>query len=484
MKYVSLCSGIEAASEAWHPLGWAPLAFSEIEPFCCDYLAHHYPDVPNLGSMDDWREWPIELIGKADVLVAGTPCQSFSIAGLRAGLEDDRGNLTLIFVEIANAIDDFRRDNRLNPLWTVWENVPGVYSDNTNGFGSLLAGLCGSGAAIEPPRGRSWTNSGVVSGPQRTAAWRTLDAQYFGVAQRRRRVFVFARGGPGNWAASDALCPIAEGMRGNTPPRRETRQNASDAAGSGIAIGGETSHTLTGEGFDASEDGTGRSVPVVAGTLGANMKSTNLDSHGAYIPMLANTLTARMHNGINTTVDEGQTPIVCTPAAFTQKGTKSWPQDVAPTLNAHYGEKYGLEDQNALSGGGLFVPHNELGVYVPEDVYGIPGNWVGRNPENGGNAVQPMNNLSPNLTATDRHVVAAGHSNGNQGGDVVTSATSVRRLTPRECERLQGFRDDATLIPRANGKMAADGPRYKALGNSMAVPVMRYLGERIEAMLK
>ena len=95
MKYLSLCSGIEAATQAWHPLGWGPIAFSEIDPFCCDYLAHHYPDTPNLGSMDNWREWPIELIGQADVLVAGTPCQSFSLAGLRKGLADDRGNLTL-----------------------------------------------------------------------------------------------------------------------------------------------------------------------------------------------------------------------------------------------------------------------------------------------------------------------------------------------------------------------------------------------------
>ena len=384
MKYVSLCSGIEAATQAWHPLGWEALAFSEIDPYCCEYLAHHYPNVPNLGSMDNWREWPIELIGQADVLVAGTPCQSFSIAGLRKGLDDDRGNLTLIFVEIANAVDNFRRDNGLDALRIVWENVPGVYSDDTNGFGSLLAGFCGSDAAIEPPRGRSWTNAGVVSGPRRTAAWRTLDAQYFGVAQRRRRCFVFARGGAGNWQPPDALLPVAEGVLRNPPPRRETGQCLAGTIGGG-----------------AGERGWSHSPDV----------------SGAFITMQAN---------------------------------KRWPAEIAPTLNAHYGDKWGLEDQNALNGGGLFVvfTQNQRDEVRIRD---IPGAL----------SAQP----------------------GAKQQDYVATGGWVRRLTPKECERLQGFPDDATLIPRKNGKPAADGPRYKALGNSMAVPVMRWLGEQIERVM-
>lgn len=182
MKYISVCSGIEAATQAWAPLGWEAVCFSEIEPFPCAVLAHHYPDVPNVGDMMtfDWKQYS----GKADVVIGGTPCQSFSIAGLRGGLDDDRGNLTLKFVEVCNDV---------RPDFIVWENVPGVLSDKTNAFGCLLAGLVGSDTPLVSPleRGR-WTDSGMVAGPTRTAAWRVLNAQFFGLAQRRRRVFVIS----------------------------------------------------------------------------------------------------------------------------------------------------------------------------------------------------------------------------------------------------------------------------------------------------
>lgn len=233
MKFISLCSGIEAASVAWEPLGWTPIAFSEIEPFPCAVLKHHYPIVPNLGDMNEWRDWPDDLLVEADVLVAGTPCQSFSVAGLRGGIDDDRGNLALIFVEIANAIDNLRRAAGRPRVWVVWENVPGVLSMPDNAFGSLLGGLVGSDAAVEPPRDRSWTGAGVVSGPQRSAAWRVLDAQYFGVAQRRRRVFVFARGGSGGWAAPDALLPIVPRSDWHTAPCRKAGENVAGTLGAG-----------------------------------------------------------------------------------------------------------------------------------------------------------------------------------------------------------------------------------------------------------
>lgn len=192
MKYGSVCSGIEAASKAWEPLGWKPAWFSEIEPFPSAVLAYHWPEVTNLGDMtkiaDAVRAGDIEA---PDVLVGGTPCQAFSIAGLREGLSDDRGQLTLSYVELANAIDAKRRERGEPEAIIVWENVPGVLSSKDNAFGCFLAGLAGESCELQPAGGK-WTHAGCVSGPERVIAWRVLDAQFFGVAQRRRRVFVVA----------------------------------------------------------------------------------------------------------------------------------------------------------------------------------------------------------------------------------------------------------------------------------------------------
>lgn len=192
MKYGSVCSGIEAASKAWEPLGWKPAWFSEIEPFPSAVLAHHWPEVTNLGDMtkiaDAVRAGDVEA---PDVLVGGTPCQAFSIAGLREGLSDDRGQLTLSYVELANAIDAKRRERGEPEAIIVWENVPGVLSSKDNAFGCFLAGLAGESCELQPAGGK-WTHAGCVSGPERIIAWRVLDAQFFGVAQRRRRVFVVA----------------------------------------------------------------------------------------------------------------------------------------------------------------------------------------------------------------------------------------------------------------------------------------------------
>ncbi len=275
MKYLSVCSGIEAASLAWHGLGWEPVAFSEIEKFPSEVLAHHYPAVPNLGDMTKFHEWPnLEI----NALVGGTPCQAFSIAGLRQGLADPRGNLTLTFLGVAA---------RYRPEWIVWENVPGVLSDRTNAFGCLLAGLA--------ELGYGW-------------AYRVLDAQYFNVAQRRKRVFVV--GHLGEWTRSAEVLFESESLRRDNPPSREKRKDVAgtissrSTGGGGLGTdfdlaGGLVSHSLRATGFDASEDGTGRGTPLV--------------------------------------------PV-------------KWPAEVAPTLNAHFGEKQGLEDQHALNGGGLFVP--------------------------------------------------------------------------------------------------------------------------------
>lgn len=192
MKYGSVCSGIEAASKAWEPLGWNPAWFSEIEPFPSAVLAHHWPEVTNLGDMTKIAEAvSAGEVEAPDVLVGGTPCQAFSIAGLREGLSDDRGQLTLSYVELANAIDAKRRERGEPEAIIVWENVPGVLSSKDNAFGCFLAGLAGESSELQPAGGK-WTHAGCVSGPERVIAWRVLDAQFFGVAQRRRRVFVVA----------------------------------------------------------------------------------------------------------------------------------------------------------------------------------------------------------------------------------------------------------------------------------------------------
>ncbi|EJD6421770.1 phage N-6-adenine-methyltransferase [Citrobacter freundii] len=192
MKYGSVCSGIESASKAWEPLGWKSAWFSEIEPFPSAVLANHWPEVTNLGDMTKIADTVCAgEVEAPDVLVGGTPCQAFSIAGLREGLADDRGQLTLSYVELANAIDAKRRERGEPEAIIVWENVPGVLSSKDNAFGCFLAGLAGESSELQPAGGK-WTHAGFVSGPERVIAWRVLDAQFFGVAQRRRRVFVVA----------------------------------------------------------------------------------------------------------------------------------------------------------------------------------------------------------------------------------------------------------------------------------------------------
>lgn len=189
-RYGSVCSGIEAASVAFGPLGWKAAWFSEIEPFPCAVLAHHFPDVPNLGDMttlpERIRSGEVEA---PDMLCGGTPCQAFSVAGQRRSLDDERGNLSLVFCEIADAIDSIRSVRGLAPAVVFWENVPGVLSTKDNAFGCFLGELVGASAPLSPGAKR-WPCAGFVAGPKRQAAWRVLDAQFFGVPQRRRRVFV------------------------------------------------------------------------------------------------------------------------------------------------------------------------------------------------------------------------------------------------------------------------------------------------------
>lgn len=470
MKFGSVCSGIEAASMAWNPLGWEASWLAEIEPFPSAVLKHHYPDTPNYGDMTLLPDMVLRGdIEAPDVLVGGTPCQSFSVAGMREGLSDERGQLTIKYVELANAIDTIRRRDGKDESIIVWENVPGVLSSKDNAFGCFIAALAGGSSEARSPRGGRWANAGYVLGPERAVAWRVLDAQYFGLAQRRKRVFVVA-------SARDGFCPAKvlfefDGVRRDIAPSREAGEN--------------TTHDVR-----KSINATG--------------------SHGE----LVGTLCARDFKGVgNQYVSEGKLVL----------GSKKWPADIASTLNASFGDKLGLENQHIDGGAPLFVPAK---------AFGVPGNWIGRKPENGGNSTQFMHEVSPAQTATDKHGVIAFNSrqdpvsgdvfgaldtcspqaqaiaiqgsmigrkpeNGPQGSGydetgvcftqtsadrhAVATQTAVRRLTPIECERLQGFPDDYTQIPWRNktAEDCPDGHRYKALGNSMAVPVMRWIGGRI-----
>ena len=593
MKYLSVCSGIEAATVAWHPLGWQAIGFSEIEKFPSQVLAHHYPDVPNLGDMTKYKEWNLE--SNVDVFVGGTPCQSFSVAGLRKGLDDPRGNLMLTYLAIA---DKYR------PRWLVWENVPGVLSSNGGkDFGTFLGGLGELGYGF---------------------AYRILDAQYFGVAQRRRRVFVV--GYLGDWRRAAAVLFERHSLSGNPAPRRQKGKSVTPSTGTGIESSLDCGVELTGP-LSARDYKD-------AGTDGMNKNSAKM------IPV-----------------------------------TKAWPAEVSSTLDTTFGTKQGLEDQHVNAGCPMFVPSQPIALAE---------NTIGRQPENGGNGdgftdggpmytlnatgvhgvaqpiayniapgkgilkddihvttadatktldasgsnpamhqggaaivqpisfsgqmsnsqtdvdmtqtlqaknpmavaqpisfdmaqitskvngtrvepglpvstlakgsqmhvaqpiffeprspdgvprIYPMDGAAPTLntmgggqrepcvTHTIVHgtqdpcvsdiAFAQGTNNGGENvlikavgtdlyngaitGDVAATMSThgsdsggsgptvmqqmaVRRLTPKECERLQGFPDNySDIMPK--GKPTPDGPRYKALGNSMAVPVMAWIGKRIQ----
>ena len=382
IRFGSVCSGIEAASVAWHPLGWEAAWLSEIEKFPCEVLKHHYPNTPNLGDMtllaDKIRLGDIEA---PDVFCGGTPCQAFSVAGLRQSLDDSRGNLSLTFCEIANAIDDRRLIQQSNPAIIFWENVPGVLNTKDNAFGCFLAGLAGESDALIPPGGR-WTDAGFIDGPKRAVAWRTLDAQYFGLAQRRKRVFVVA-------SARNDICPAEilfefESVRRDTTKGRKARERVA--------------------------------YPIA-------------DSAG--------TLQARDYKGINSDDDHAGGKLIVYENHPNDSRVKAM-GDTCTTVTSRWG-----------TGGGN-VP-----IALAE-------NTIGRQPQNGGNG---------NWFTEDGPMYTL-NATGVHGG---ANDMAVRRLTPIECERLQGFPDNYTNI-KTN---CPDGPRYKALGNSWAVPVVAWIGKRI-----
>ena len=469
MKYLSVCSGIEAASVAWHGLGWEPVAFSEIDPFASAVLSARFPHVPNLGNMEAHASWPIEP-GSIDLLVGGTPCQSFSVAGLRKGLADPRGNLALVYLAMVD---------RLRPRWVVWENVPGVLSSNGGrDFGAFLGGLAQLGYGF---------------------AYRVLDAQYVrveshprAVPQRRRRVFVVGCAG-GDWRSAAEVLLEPEGVRGDLAPRREAGKAAPGGSRPGATSGGV-------EGVDP--------LPF----------DTTQVTHPANYPA------PQPGDPCHPLARGGHAPAV----AF------QWPVDVADPITAVEGRTYTHE-------GTTFRMHN----VVPDAVIGFQSNLgsqggdvfegvaptvrIGSGGDNKGNPPAVCVNMehAPHATGNANSVrltdvsealtrsefkghtavltpavafkashytrgkdgapseivppLSADADKGDQDTLVAAPMMAVRRLTPRECERLQGFPDDWTAI-EYRGKPAADGPRYKALGNSMAVNVMRWIGERLSAV--
>ena len=411
MRYLSVCSGIEAATQAWHPLGWTPVAFSEIEPFPSAVLANHYPHVPNWGDMTKFEDWPDEPI---DLLCGGTPCQDYSVAGQRLGMAGARGQLTLTFVEIAA---------RYRPDWLVWENVPGVLSSNGGrDFARFLGEL--TGQSIEAPDG-GWSNSGIVSGVGDAygISYRVLDAQYirtrrfpFAVPQRRRRVWVV--GYLGDWRRAAAVLFDRESLSGHPAPRREAGKRP--AAGITASTGG----------CSGKDDPAGRVICANSGDVGYCLTASSQNSLDAE----TETLMVTPH-----------------PITLMQRG-----RDDGPSIERRQdGTANPLLTPN---GGRAGMGVGCVAAPVAFDLTQITSAANRSIP-------QPV---SPTMAkASNLHAVMP---------------WAVRRLTPRECERLQGFPDDFTAIPwrKKPEDQCPDGPRYRALGNSMAVNCMEWLGERIQ----
>ena len=526
IKFGSVCSGIEAASVAWHPLGWKTAWLSEIEKFPSQVLAHHYPNTPNFGDMTKFKEWSIE--SDVNVLVGGTPCQSFSVAGLRKGLDDPRGNLMLTYLAIAS---------KYRPRWLVWENVPGVLSSNGGlDFASLLRGMGELGYGF---------------------AYRVLDAQYFGVAQRRRRVFVV--GYLGNWRPAAAVLFERHSLQGHPAPSRKKRQATTRGVEFGPSGGrftdvnptldsrakdGPIRNQLAGcvatvQTLRAKRPGEGgmshdhqHIVPVILPALNTQSGANHAPDTKAYVvqPIALQDVRAveKMQNGKGWnddgtayTVDTHATQGVAQPIPLDMMNIRGRPSDDGRgnRIGRGYGEV----------GDPMFTitkaNHHAVAQPIPFDTTQITSPQNGNNPK-AGDPCHPLaagahppaiaqtmafswqsggdaRGLDPKPTAQLQRcqtpAVVFGFDAYNQTiqGEVnqplrvssapgqvdavggVVQGMAVRRLTPVECERLQGFPDGYTDI-QPKGKATPDGPRYKALGNSMAVPVMAWIGKRIQ----
>jgi len=464
-SYISLFSGIEAASVAWEPLGWKALAFSEIEPFCCDLLQARYPDVPNLGDISniDWK--PYE--GSADVIIGGSPCQAFSVAGRREGLMDERGKLMLEFV---------RAVREVRPRWVLWENVPGVLSqDGGRAFATLQRelGQCGYGLA-----------------------WRVLDAQFFGVPQRRRRVFLV--GHPRVGCAAGVLFE-PDSLRGDNPPSRVKREELAASAGRSLDCAGGDGIA----GFKFHQGGAAKGI----GYEQEQSPTLTADWHQPAICLQGSMIGRELENGpqgdgineeVSFTLNTTDRHAVC----FVQN------QRDEVRLMGGDGELAGAVTASQFTKGQSFVClSNDADATIGDNVCstlkasadkGAPVVCIADDTANAAIDVEQCGTLKcgggiPAVTVPECWCDAPAFSK-RPGQQIATSNENlsyaltrsgvprvtegqrgVRRLTPTECERLQGFPDGWTQLGGTS-----DGARYKALGNSMAVPVIRWLGERID----
>ncbi|WP_228726917.1 DNA cytosine methyltransferase [Novosphingobium aureum] len=529
MRYGSVCSGIEAATIAWHPLGWEPAWLAELDKSASAVLDYRLPGVPNLGDMTLIADRVLSgEIEAPDVLVGGTPCQSFSMAGLRGGLGDARGQLTLAFVVLANAIDMVRTARGKPPVIIVWENVPGVLNHKDNPFGCLLAGLVGEDDPLQPA-GRKWTNAGLVCGPQRAASWVIKDAQWFRLAQRRRRVFVVASAREG-FDPGRVLLEF-EGVRRDSAPRREAREDVTHP----------TAPCLTGSGRGLERTGDTRGQDPVVAVIsddGRVRRAVELVPTWWDGRDVSQTLDAVLHKG-QTMPEKNRFPAVLQPVA-------SAIQERAICENPHAGpDGVGVRDDDcAFTMEARSVPQGVAYEVLPFDTTQVTSPRSGNNPqwgdpchplargahppavcvtgdvthtlkaegfdasEDGTGRGQPIVCHGSQDPCTGEIAFAPGRNSGQENALFDGVRMAVRRLMPIEAERLQGFPDDWTRIPMrlykqckitrtrpahiwepdAQGRgwwlMAADGPRYKQLGNSMATPVMHWIGARIAAQVE
>lgn len=473
MKYVSIFSGIEAATVAWHPLGWEPLAFSEIDPFPSTVLQHHYPDIPNLGDITkiDWSPY----VGAADIVVGGSPCQSFSVAGKREGLAGASG----LMFEYIRAVRELR------PRWFVWENVPGAFtSERGEAYRQLLSEMDALGYGL---------------------AWRVLDAQFFGVAQRRERVFLV--GSLGTMRCAEVLFE-RESLSWDHQSSRQKRQALTEEAQERVGEADHDSGCL-----NPGETQSRRVYPAsgVYPTL-STRENSGQSQESVFLCQTAQTGSngklVKQDDVMNTLDRTNSTAVAALdfkvkPVAFLyNQGAKARSlgiSEISPTLKT---------DHNPA---GAFASNQRDEVRELEVAGALaaqPGikqqTYICR-ADGQANAMTSVD-MAPTLTShakKDPPLIYPAEDSIGEGAliqrdmsatlsthNIQTPITggrekrglTVRRLTPRECERLQGFPDDYTDIPYRNKEHAPDGPRYKALGNSMAVPVMRWIGERIRTV--
>lgn len=503
MRYLSLFSGIEAASAAWAKLGWTCVALAEIEPGPCSVLAARHPGVPNLGDVTKIGlcalyepahiksialRYPksrlaakyihladlMESIGEIDLVVFGSPCQDLSVAGKRRGFTNDDGRLTrsgLFYV----AVHIIKWARKRGCRFALWENVPGAFtSSQGRDFAAVVGTLAGLDAIDVPPKG--WGYEGAIVGDEAMVEWAVLDAQWFGVAQRRRRVFALADFG--DWSSRRPILLEPQGLRGDSPPSREK--------GSTITHDVAPCLTSSGRGVERGGDTRGQD-PVIAVPVDSNGQVLQPSAFGGNNTRGAITVATAVnaHGGPHGRLDFESETFVCHP--------------VVSSLDASYGRLQGCSGQDLNHGHSHLIPQmvtavrtnaggsvmvqgdcaESLATFTDPTSQFIAYGFQPRIARNGrgdmGDVANALNAQSGETGKGDAApCVAIGHP------APVTYQWRVRRLTEIECERLQGYPDNHTLV-KHNGKWLASGPRYKAIGNSKAVPVVLWIGRQIEA---